>query len=625
MVSGLYGTQTNGNSSPPREHTCKFVLVSGGVISGIGKGLTASSIGVLLKSCGWRVTAIKIDPYLNIDAGTMSPAEHGEVFVLNDGGEVDLDLGNYERFLDMELSSDNNLTTGKIYDKVLRREREGLYLGRTVQVIPHITDTIKEWIKDVSNRPDPVTRLRPQICVIELGGTVGDIESMPFVEALRQLRYEEGDDNFCSVFVSLVPSIGESSEQKTKPTQHGVKNLSSQGLSPHVIVCRSSAPLRTDVKQKLAMFCQVPVDGVIGVHDVRNTYNIPLMLQEQGVCNLLISSLKLVWKLPLRLEKWKAMARTAEDASLSPVIIVIVGKYTFNTDAYISIKRALQHAAMALGYALVIKLICSSDLEDLGSNGTSLGTATVNGETTSAAEDESKRELKTPQEAAVAHRRAWEELRSADGILVPGGFGKRGVEGKIKSITYARESDKPCLGICLGMQLMTVEAVRDVFKEPLANSTEFNLGTPLQAVINMPEVSTTTKGGTMRLGARKTLINNADSMAAWMYASDNVTERHRHRFEVNPVVVSRLEEGLDLRFVGTDESGKRMEIVERKKHRFFMGTQYHPEFASHPGKPSPVFLTFVMAAAGLEITKDSIASKLDSVHEQDPWSDLSSA
>ncbi len=340
----------------------KFILVSGGVISGIGKGLTASSIGVLMKCCGWRVTAIKIDPYLNIDAGTMSPFEHGEVFVLTDGGEVDLDLGNYERFLDVKLSKDNNITTGKIYSKVLERERRGDYLGKTVQVVPHITNAIQDWIISVATAPDACGQV-PEVCVIELGGTVGDIESMPFVEALRQLRYFVGDANFCSVFVSLVPELGVVGEQKTKPTQHGVKNLSSMGLSPQLIVCRSERPLQPVTKRKLGLFCQVPPDAVISVHDVSNTYQIPLMLQEQGVCNQLIRSLQLVWRLPTRLEKWGRMARSAEPTKADQITVCIVGKYTGLSDAYLSVVRALQHAAMAVHRQVVISWVESSDLQ----------------------------------------------------------------------------------------------------------------------------------------------------------------------------------------------------------------------------------------------------------------------
>lgn len=361
--------------------------------------------------------------------------------MLDNGGEVDLGLGNYERFLDLQLSSDNKITTGKIYDKVLRREREGLKIGRTVQVIPHITDTSKERIEEVSNGEDPLTTLSPQICVIDLVGTVGDIESMPFVEALRQLHFELGDENFCSVFVSFVPCVRESGEHKTIFTGFVTEYDCLQ------FSCAASNRCQAEACYFLSGFHR----WGIGMHDLKNRCNIPLMLQEQGVCKLLISSLKLKWKIPVRFEKWKAMARTAEDASLSPMTIFIVGEYTCNTDAYISIKQALQHAAMALGYTLVIQLSSSSDLENLESNRINQGTARDNGETTSVAENESRTEFKTPHESSMAHKRGWEQLRSAYGILVPGRFGKRGVEGKMKSIKYARNSDKPCLGICLGM------------------------------------------------------------------------------------------------------------------------------------------------------------------------------
>ncbi len=601
----------NGRDVSP-DSKCKFILVSGGVISGIGKGLTASSIGVLMKACGWEVTAIKIDPYLNIDAGTMSPAEHGEVFVLHDGGEVDLDLGNYERFLDTQLSSDNNITTGKIYQKVLTQEREGKFLGKTVQVVPHITDTIKSWITEVANRPNPVTRKRPKICVIELGGTVGDIESMPFIEALRQLRYEVGDVNFCSVFVSLVPSVGDAAEQKTKPTQHGVKNLRSQGLSPNMIVCRSATPLREDVKSKLAMFCQVSPENVIGVHDVSNTYNIPLMLQEQGVCNRLIYALHLNWTMPLRLWKWEAMARTAENSTLPQLTIGIVGKYTTNSDAYLSIIRALQHATMALGFRLSYKLVESEDLLDVEvqlSNSEGANNA------------EPRLQMRTHAEAVSAHQRAWEILNTSNAILVPGGFGNRGTEGKILAVKHALKTKKPYLGICLGMQMAVVECVREVFNEPKANSSEFDRNTPLEAIIHMPESCKKIKGGTMRLGIRKTIITDPKSVSAMLYEKTEIMERHRHRYEVNPELIADIEKKSDMRFVGKDETGTRMEILERTDHPFFLGTQYHPEFESHPGKPSPVFVGFIMAAANINLDSKTFAEKIASVHAQNPWSE----
>lgn len=607
----------NGDVETPH---VKFVLVSGGVISGIGKGLTASSLGVLLKCCGWRVTAIKIDPYLNTDAGTMSPFEHGEVFVLNDGGEADLDLGNYERFLDVTLSRDNNITTGKIYSQVLERERRGDYLGKTVQVVPHITDAIQEWILRVARAPDENGN-RPEICVIELGGTVGDIESMPFVEALRQLRYNVGDINFCSVFVSLVPELGVVGEQKTKPTQHGVKNISSMGLSPQLIVCRSERPLLPETKKKLAMFCQVAPDAVISVHDVSNTYQIPLMLQEQGVCNLMIRTLQLVWRLPTRLERWARMASTANDAK-EKVNICIVGKYTGLSDAYLSVIRALQHAGMAVGRHVVVSWVESSDLQTPANRITRV-------ESVSAATDGDSNDLEngaasagcSPGEAAAKYEAAWDVVRAADGILVPGGFGDRGVEGKICAVRFARKSKIPFLGICLGMQMAAVEAVRSVYNEPLANSEEIDGDAPVKAVVYMPEVDKSKMGGTMRLGVRKTIIGTTDCLAAWLYGKTEIWERHRHRYEVNPKVVERLEAEDGMRFVGFDESKQRMEILELENHPFFLGTQYHPEFMSRPGRPSPPFVGLVMAAAKMPLDRKSVLELVSNIKSQDPWTD----
>lgn len=600
----------------------KFILVSGGVISGIGKGLTASSIGVLMKCCGWKVTAIKIDPYVNIDAGTMSPSEHGEVFVLTDGGEADLDLGNYERFLDVKLCRENNITTGKIFKKVIDAERRGDYLGKTVQYVPHLTDCIINWIVEVATRPNPETNEVPEICVIELGGTVGDVESSLFVEALRQLRYMVGDDNFCSVFVSLVPEVGDKGEQKTKPTQHGVKTLSSLGLSPHILVCRSVAELSAESKRKLALFCQVPSDAVISVYDVSNTYNIPLILQDQGVCNLLIRNLKLVWSLPKRLEKWGNMARAVDMPGKPKVNICIVGKYTTSSDAYLSVVRALQHATMALNYELCISWVESTELVPPTAKVSAVRKPLHHISDGKGADEHpspTASPSRTPIDHEALHDHAWERLRRADGILVPGGFGDRGVEGKILAIRHARTEPKPFLGICLGMQMAVVEMARAAFGDPRANSTEFDVETKTPAIIFMPEGSKTQKGGTMRLGTRTTHINYRDCLASWLYNADQVYERHRHRYEVNPELISRIETETDMYFSGTDDSRKRMEIVEMRSHPFYMATQYHPEFESRPGRPSPPFLGFIMAAGGQTLTKDSISENLKIVARQDPW------
>ena len=539
----------------------KYVVVSGGVLSGLGKGVTASSIGVLLKAAGLRVTSIKIDPYLNSDAGTMSPFEHGEVFVLDDGGEVDLDLGNYERFLDINLSKDNNLTTGKIYAKVIEAERRGDYLGKTVQVIPHITDAVQDWIEDVAARPADGSDETPDACIIELGGTVGDIESSPYVEALRQFQFRVGRENVTFVHVSLVPVMGPVGEQKTKPTQHTVKELRGLGITPDILVCRSSAPLNEETRNKLAAFCHVKPEAVMSTHDVPNIYHVPLMLQEQGLCDILGVDCSATGML----EEWKAMAYHL-DTLTEEVHIAMVGKYTDLSDAYLSVIKSLQHAAMAVDRKLVIDWIEASHLED-GWDG-------------------------------EEHNTAWKALREADGVLVPGGFGDRGVEGKIKAAHYARTEDVPYLGICLGLQIATIEFCRNVLGMKGANSTEFEDNPEHAAVVFMPEISKTHLGGTMRLGSRPTLWQHDGSTIRALYGpGDAVDERHRHRYEVNPDLIERIEEA-GLVFVGKDESGQRCEIFELNDHPYYVGVQFHPEFKSRPGRPSPPFLGLLKAASG---------------------------
>jgi CTP synthase len=537
----------------------KYVVVSGGVLSGLGKGVTASSIGVLLKSAGLRVTSIKIDPYLNSDAGTMSPFEHGEVFVLDDGGEVDLDLGNYERFLDINLSKDNNLTTGKIYSKVIEAERRGDYLGKTVQVIPHITDAVQDWIEEVAARPADGGNKAPDACIIELGGTVGDIESAPYVEALRQFQFRVGRENVTFVHVSLVPVMGPVGEQKTKPTQHTVKELRGLGISPDILVCRSSAPLNDETRNKLAAFCHVQPDAVMSTHDVPNIYHVPLMLQEQGLCDILGVDCN---KTSL-LKEWQAMAHHL-DTLTEEVHIAMVGKYTDLTDAYLSVIKSLQHAAMAVDRKLVIDWIEASHLET---------------------------DWETKE-----HKAAWTMLRDADGVLVPGGFGDRGIEGKILAANYARTSSVPYLGICLGLQVATIEFCRNVLGMEGANSTEFEDNPDHAAVVFMPEISKTHLGGTMRLGSRPTLWQHEGSTIRKLYGEgESVDERHRHRYEVNPDLIERIE-AAGLVFVGKDESGQRCEIFELENHPYYVGVQFHPEFKSRPNRPSPPFLGLLKAA-----------------------------
>ncbi|XXG61605.1 hypothetical protein AAC387_Pa05g0176 [Persea americana] len=556
----------------------KYVLVTGGVVSGLGKGVTASSIGVVLKASGLRVTSIKIDPYLNTDAGTMSPFEHGEVFVLDDGGEVDLDLGNYERFLDVKLTRDNNITTGKIYQSVIDKERRGDYLGKTVQVVPHITDAIQEWIERVAMIPVDGMEGPADVCVIELGGTIGDIESMPFIEALGQFSYHVGPGNFCLVHVSLVPVLNVVGEQKTKPTQHSVRGLRGLGLTPNILACRSAKPLEENVKEKLSQFCHVPAENIITLYDVSNIWHIPLLLRDQKAHEAILRELNLLGSgrepnllgvaKKLELEEWTKRA-TLCDMLQEPVKIAMVGKYTGLSDSYLSVLKALLHASIVCHKKLVVEWVPATDLED-----------------------------KTAKEAPDVYKAAWNLLKGADGVLVPGGFGDRGVQGKILAAKYARENKVPFLGICLGMQIAVIEIARSVLGLNDADSTEFDPETKSPCVIFMPEGSKTHMGGTMRLGTRRTYFQVADCKSAKLYGNVNyVDERHRHRYEVNPDMIPKLE-AAGLSFVGKDETGKRMEIVELPDHPYFVGVQFHPEFKSRPGKPSALFLGLIAAACG---------------------------
>ncbi|XP_065049374.1 uncharacterized protein LOC103992733 isoform X1 [Musa acuminata AAA Group] len=578
----------------------KYVLVTGGVVSGLGKGVTASSIGVVLKACGLRVTSIKIDPYLNTDAGTMSPFEHGEVFVLDDGGEVDLDLGNYERFLDIKLTRDNNITTGKIYQSVIQKERRGDYLGKTVQVsvslnhqpncvpqilyclgttivcplrllkvVPHITDAIQEWIECVAMIPVDGQEGPADVCVIELGGTIGDIESMPFIEALGQFSYRVGPGNFCLVHVSLVPVLKAVGEPKTKPTQHSVRGLRGLGLTPNILACRSEKPLDVKVKEKLSQFCHVQVANIITLHDVTNIWHIPLLLREQKAHEALLKLLNLQGRAKEHmLEEWMSRAKLC-DTLHDPVRIAMVGKYTGFSDSYLSVLKALLHASVACRKKLVVDWVPSSDLEET-----------------------------TAKEVPESYKAAWKLLKGADGILVPGGFGDRGVKGKILAAKYARENKVPYLGICLGMQIAVIEFAQSVMNLREANSIEFDPDTTTSVVIFMPEGSKTHMGGTMRVGVRRTYFVSGDSKSAKLYGNVRfVDERHRHRYEVNPSMVPEFERA-GLAFVGKDETGKRMEIIELPSHPYFVGVQFHPEFKSRPGKPSAVFLGLIAASCG---------------------------
>lgn len=549
----------------------KYVLVTGGVISGIGKGVIASSIGTILKSSGVRVTSIKIDPYINIDAGTFSPYEHGEVFVLNDGGEVDLDLGNYERFLDITLHRDNNITTGKIYQHVINKERRGDYLGKTVQVVPHITDAIQEWVERVAKVPVDGDNQTPDVCIIELGGTIGDIEGMPFVEAFRQFQFRVKKENFCCVHVSLVPQPKSTGEQKTKPTQSSIRELRGQGLSPDLIVCRSLIPISESVKEKVSLFCHVEPSQVLSIHDLSSIYRVPLLLEEQGLSHYLTDRLHLHPHMD-RPKKfmcsWRELA-DRYDRLLREVTIALVGKYTKLEDAYASVIKALQHSALAVSHRLNLRYIAASDLE-----------------------------MDTLREDPRRYHEAWHQLVSANGILVPGGFGIRGIEGKILASNWARTKKVPYLGICLGLQCAVIEFARNELKMADANSTEFAPETKYPVVIDMPEHNPGQMGGTMRLGLRKTLFRTNQSLMRKLYGNpDHVEERHRHRYEVNPGLTEKFEEK-GMRFVGRSEDGERMEIMELNDHPFYVGVQYHPEYISRPMKPSPPYFGLLLASSG---------------------------
>ncbi|XP_017472689.1 PREDICTED: CTP synthase [Rhagoletis zephyria] len=546
----------------------KYILVTGGVISGVGKGVIASSFGTLLKSCGLNVTSIKIDPYINIDAGTFSPYEHGEVYVLDDGGEVDLDLGNYERFLDITLHRDNNITTGKIYQKVIEKERTGEYLGKTVQVVPHITDSIQEWVARVAQRPVQGNS-QPQVCIVELGGTIGDIEGMPFVEAFRQFQFRVKRENFCVAHVSLVPSPRSTGEPKTKPTQSSVRELRGFGLSPDLIVCRSEKPIGLEVKEKISNFCHVAPDQVICIHDLSSIYHVPLLMEQNGVIEFLNERLQLNIEAAKRekcLQQWKDLARRSETLR-EEVNIAIVGKYTRLEDSYASVVKALQHASLAAGFKLNLKFIEACHLES-----------------------------GTRDKDPTKYHEAWMQLCDSDGVVVPGGFGSRGMEGKIVACNWCREKQKPMLGICLGLQAAVIEFARNVLGLKDANTTEIDPKTGNPLVIDMPEHHTGQMGGTMRLGRRTTIFSDENSVIKMLYGNPKtVDERHRHRYEVNPKYVSTLEEH-GMRFVGYDDEKRRMEIVELRDHPYFVATQYHPEYLSRPLKPSPPFLGLILAS-----------------------------
>ncbi len=525
----------------------KHIFVTGGVASSLGKGLTASSLGRLLKARGLKVTLQKLDPYINVDPGTMNPFEHGEVFVTDDGGETDLDLGHYERFIDENLTRDSNATTGSIYSAVLAAERRGDYLGKTVQVIPHITDEIKRRILRLA-RPDI------DVVITEVGGTVGDIEILPFLEAIRQFRLDVGRDNVCYVHVTLVPFIGPSGEQKTKPTQHSVTELRSRGIQPDAIVCRSEAALSLDLKRKISNLCDVPASAVVNAADANNIYEIPLILHEEGLDNEVCSILRLEGP-PPDLTEWEALVERVE-AATKPVRIGLIGKYVSLIDAYLSVVEAAKHGGFHHGAKVEIEWIQAEEVEGLLAAG---------------------------------------RLRDLDGLVIPGGFGERGVEGKIAAATYARENQIPCLGLCLGMQAMTIDYARNVLGLAGANSSEFDAQTP-HPVIDLMDAQrdVTDLGGTMRLGAYVAELTEG-SIVERAYGRTVVSERHRHRYEFNPSYRSRFEAS-DLRVSGESPDHRLVEFIELDGHPFWVGTQAHPELKSRPTNPAPLFREFIGAA-----------------------------
>lgn len=531
----------------------KYIFVTGGVVSSLGKGITAASLGRLLKSRGYRVTIQKFDPYINIDPGTMSPYQHGEVFVTDDGAETDLDLGHYERFIDINLSKNSNTTTGKIYQSVINKERRGDYLGGTVQVIPHITNEIKERVFRVGQQDNA------DFVITEIGGTVGDIESLPFLEAIRQVKKDVGKNDVLYIHVTLVPYISAAGELKTKPTQHSVKELRSIGISPDIIVCRSEKPISKEMREKMAMFCDVDPDAVIQNLTARSIYEVPMLMEEQGLDTIVLRKLEMEDK-PKDMQGWHDMVARILKKYDKKVTIAVVGKYVALQDAYISITESLRHAAVANEAELDIHWVNAEEIE---------------------ADDTDMAKV----------------MAGVDGILVPGGFGNRGIEGKIKAIQYAREHKIPFFGICLGMQCAVIEFARHVCGMADANSSEFNPNSAHPVIDLMPEqIDVEDLGGTMRLGLYPCKVY-PDTLTSKAYNAELIYERHRHRYEFNNAFREEIV-GKGLVLGGTLPNGRLVEIVElpESEHPWFLGAQFHPEFKSRPTNPHPLFREFVGAA-----------------------------
>ncbi len=527
----------------------KYIFITGGVVSSLGKGITAASLGCLLKSRGVSVSVLKLDPYINVDPGTMSPYQHGEVFVTDDGAETDLDLGHYERFIDENLSKSNNVTTGKIYWSIITKERRGDFLGGTVQVIPHVTNEIKERIQRVAKES------QADVVIVEVGGTVGDIESLPFLEAIRQFKGEIGRDDVMYIHVTLMPYIGAASELKTKPTQHSVKELRSIGIQPDVIVCRSEKPLSNELKAKIALFCDISKDAVIPNLDAKTIYEVPLLLEQAGLDDIVIKRLHLQCN-ERDLKVWREIVAKIKSPKYK-VTIAIVGKYVSLPDAYLSVAEALRHAGIAHETQINIKWVNSETIEKDG---------------------------------------AEKVIGQVDGILVPGGFGNRGIEGKIAAIKMAREQNIPYLGICLGMQCAVIEFSRNVCGMKGANSSEFDPASAYPVIDLLPEQKEIADmGGTMRLGLDPVKIAPGESLAYQAYQQELIYERHRHRYEVNNQFLAKMEQA-GLKITGILPDRHLVEIVELPSHPWFVATQYHPEFKSRPHRPQPLFKGFVGAA-----------------------------
>ena len=545
--------------------SAKYIFVTGGVVSSLGKGLAAASIGCLLEARGIKVNLMKFDPYLNVDPGTMSPFQHGEVFVTDDGAETDLDLGHYERFTHARLTRDNNLTTGRIYEQIITKERRGDYLGKTVQVIPHVTNEIKNAMRKVA--------VDCEVVIVEIGGTVGDIESLPFLEAIRQMRQDLGRDNTVFVHVTLIPWIAAAQELKTKPTQHSVKEMLSIGIQPDILLCRSDRPVPREMRAKIALFCNVEEPAVIAARDVASIYEVPLTFAAEGVDTLALKYLRMDTTTP-DLTMWKDLVYRAYHPK-DEVAIAIVGKYVEYEDSYKSLKEALVHGALAHNLKLKVTWIEAEGLE-----------------------------------VSDFHT----QLEGFDGILVPGGFGKRGIEGMLNAIRYARETGTPYFGICLGMQTACIEFARNVCGLKEANSGEFDPSTPHRIIYKLRELTGVEEmGGTMRLGAW-TCVMEPDSLAAHAYGTTEISERHRHRYEFNREYEALLT-GAGLRLTGTTPDATYVEIVEIPTHPFFLGCQFHPEFKSKPLEPHPLFREFVVASYQNRIANnDAMVSALP--HQQ---------